>query len=188
MMAILQNDKRIEQLETSAGLTESNEFSFASNPNTYVPSGLVYHKIVTKSKEVIYQTKNKPEKSSQKIIREKNLTPLEIYRQAKNNNIKTSKYFKNKKVEPKEADYKKGYFDRYFLQLASDDKAPIIEVKKKDYTKADSTYLKTDIRWSLNKDIKEQERLNLNNILSVEKTFPQIRMKIYNFVEFGKES
>ena len=34
MMAILQNDKRIEQLETSAGLTESNEFSFASNPNT----------------------------------------------------------------------------------------------------------------------------------------------------------
>ena len=35
---------------------------------------------------------------------------------------------------------------------------------------------------------KEQERLNFNNILRVEKAFPQIRMKIYNFVEFGKES
>ena len=44
------------------------------------------------------------------------------------------------------------------------------------------------MRWSLNKDTKEQERLNFNNILRVEKTFPQIRMKIYNFVEFGKES
>ena len=36
--------------------------------------------------------------------------------------------------------------------------------------------------------VKEQERLNFNNILRVEKAFPQIRMKIYNFVEFGKES
>ena len=31
MMAILQNDKRIEQLETSAGLTESNEFFIDGN-------------------------------------------------------------------------------------------------------------------------------------------------------------
>jgi len=31
------------------------------------------------------------------------------------------------------------------------------------------------------------EKLNLNNILRVEKTFPQIRMKIYNFVEFHKK-
>ena len=38
------------------------------------------------------------------------------------------------------------------------------------------------------KDIKEQEQLNYNNVLRTEKTFPQIRMKIYNFVEFGKES
>ena len=188
MMAILQNDKRIEQLETSAALTESNEFSFASNPNTYVPSGLVYHKIVTKSKEVIYQTKNKPEKSSQKIIREKNLTPLEIYRQAKNNNIKTSKYFKNKKVEPKEADYKKGYFDRYFLQLASDDKAPIIEVTKKEFDQADGMYKKQPVTWSLSKDKLEMEKMNEKSVLFAEKTFPQIRMKIYNFVEFGKES
>ena len=43
------------------------------------------------------------------------------------------------------------------------------------------------MRWSLNNDIKEQERLNVKNTLELEKTFPQIRMKIYNFIEFGKE-
>ena len=43
------------------------------------------------------------------------------------------------------------------------------------------------MRWSLNNDTKEQERLNIKNTLELEKTFPQIRMKIYNFIEFGKE-
>ena len=85
---------------------------------------------------------------------------------------------------PTEKDYKRGFFERYFLQLASDDKASVIEVKKGKYIKADSIYHKAKMRWSLNKDIKEQERLNLKNTLEVEKTFPQIRMKIYNFVEF----
>ena len=32
------------------------------------------------------------------------------------------------------------------------------------------------------------EKLNQNSVSLAEKTFPQIRMKIYNFVEFGKES
>ena len=73
------------------------------------------------------------------------------------------------------------------MQLASDDKASIIEVTKKEYNQADAIYKKQAIIWSLNKDIKEQERLNVKNTLEVEKTFPQIRMKIYNFIEFGKE-
>ena len=73
------------------------------------------------------------------------------------------------------------------LQLASDDKAPVIEVKKPKYMNADAIYRKTQMRWSLSKDIEEQERLNVKNTLEVEKTFPQIRMKIYNFIEFGKE-
>jgi hypothetical protein len=44
------------------------------------------------------------------------------------------------------------------------------------------------MKWSLSKDVKEQEKLNLKNTLELEKTFPQIRFKIYNFIEFGKES
>ena len=91
-------------------------------------------------------------------------------------------------MKPKDSDYKKGYFERYFLQLSSNEKAPILEVTKKNFDTTDSMYKKISMRWSLNKDTKEQERLNFNNILRVEKTFPQIRMKIYNFVEFGKES
>ena len=49
-------------------------------------------------------------------------------------------------------------------------------------------YNKQVLTWSLSKDKLEMEKLNQNSVLFAEKTFPQIRMKIYNFVEFGKES
>ena len=186
-MAILENDKTIEQLEYSAGVTDVKEFVYGYNSSLFVPSGISYHKIITKTKRVVYQTLPKPQKYSEKIKRVKNLSTVEGYLEAKSHNIKVSKYFKNEKCEPKEKDYKKGFFLRYFLQLASDDKAPVIEVKKGTYIKADSIYHKAKMRWSLNTDIKEQERLNIKNTLEVEKTFPQIRMKIYNFIEFGKE-
>ena len=88
----------------------------------------------------------------------------------------------------KESDYRKGFFKRYFIQLSSNDKAPILEVTKNNYNQADSIYLKQEMKWSLSKDVKEQEKLNLKNTLELEKTFPQIRFKIYNFIEFGKES
>jgi hypothetical protein len=70
------------------------------------------------------------------------------------------------------------------MQLASDDRAPIIEVSKKSFGEADSIYTKQVITWSLNRDILEMEKLNQKSVLFAEKTFPQIRMKIYNFVEF----
>ena len=187
-MAILENDKLIEQLETSAGITDIKEFVYFDDVLSYVPRGISYHKIITKPKQVIYQTLSRPQKHSKEIKRVRNFSTIEGYLEAKSHNVRGSKYFKNEKVEPKKADYKKGFFLRYFLQLASDDKAPVIVVKKGKYIKADSIYHKAKMRWSLNKDIKEQERLNLKNTLEVEKTFPQIRMKIYNFVEFHKKS
>jgi len=185
-MIILENDRRIERLERNAGVTKPREFSYGYDETILVPSGLVYHKIVTKRKEVIYQTGSQPQKYSKKINRQRNLSMLESYKQAKNGEIKSSKYFKNKIVKPKKVHYEQGFFDRYFMKLASDDKAPIIEVTKKEYSAADSTYFKTTLRWALKEDIKEQEKLNTENVLRVEKTFPQIRMKIYNFVEFHK--
>jgi len=183
-MPILENDKTIEQLEKSAGVTDVKEFVYGYNSSIFVPSGISYHKIITKTKRVIYQTLSKPQKHSEDIKRVKNLSMVEGYLEAKSNNIKISSYFKNEKCEPKEKDYKKGFFIRYFMQLASDDKATVIEVKKSNYTNADSIYNKTQMRWSLSKNIEDQERLNIKNTLEVEKTFPQIRMKIYNFVEF----
>ena len=187
-MAILENDKIIEQLEDSAGITDVKEFTYSYDSSIYVPSGVAYHKIITRTKRVIYQTFPSPQKYSKEIKRVRNISDVEGYLEAKSNNIKISSYFKNEKCEPKEKDYTKGFFIRYFLQLASDDKAPVIEVKKLNHTNADAIYSKAQMRWSLSKDIEEQERLNIKNTLEVEKTFPQIRMKIYNFVEFGKES
>ena len=40
-------------------------------------------------------------------------------------------------VKPKKEDYKKGFFIRHFMHLASDDKAPVIEVRKSSYAQAD---------------------------------------------------
>ena len=185
-MTILENDSRIERLERNAGVTKPREFSYGYDETIFVPSGIVYHKIITKRKEVIYQTGPQPQKYSKKINRQRNLSMLESYKQAKNGEVQSSKYFKNKKIEPKKTHYEQGFLDRYFLQLASDIKAPVIEVTKKEYSSADSTYFKTTLRWALKKDIKEQEKLNRENVLRIEKTFPQIRMKIYNFVEFHK--
>jgi hypothetical protein len=185
-VAILETDNTIEQLETNVGLTKLKEFKYSYNENIFVPSGVAYHKIVTKNKEVVYQTFNKPIPPSEKIIRVKNKTALEDYLLARASKPKRSRYFTDTKVKPKLADYSTGFFERYFMQLATDDKAPILEVTKKSYNEADAMYRKIKIRWSLSKDIKEQEKLNLDNILKVEKTFSQIRMKIYNFVEFHK--
>ena len=187
-MAILETDKTIAQLETNSGVTQLKEFKYSYDEDIFVPIGVPYHKIVTKSKNVIYQTLSKPQKHSEEILRVKNKTALEQYLSAVTTPPKKSKYFTDTKVKPKESDYRKGFFKRYFIQLSSNEKAPILEVTKKNFDTTDSMYKKISMRWSLNKATKEQERLNFNNILRVEKTFPQIRMKIYNFVEFGKES
>ena len=182
-MAILQNDPTVERIETD-GITSVREFVFGDNEDIFVTVGTPYHKIITKSKRVIYQTLSSPQKYSKELFRKENLSPEEGYLIATSQKPPVSKYFKNEKVTPTQGDYKKGFFIRYFMQLASDDKATVIEVKKSNYTNADSIYNKTQMRWSLSKNIEDQERLNIKNTLEVEKTFPQIRMKIYNFVEF----
>ena len=187
-MAILENNLIIEQLEPSSGFTEYEEFVYAYNKSIYVPTGIEYHKIITKTKRLVYQTGNRPQQHSQELIRVKNISAFEGYLEAKSHNAQRSKYFKNTMVKPKKEDYKKGFFIRHFMQLASDDKAPVIEVRKSSYEQADGLYAKVKIKWSLNKDEIKQEELNIHNIMEAEKTFPQIRMKIYNFVEFGKES
>ena len=164
------------------------EFVFEDNRDIFIPSGTPYHKIITKNKEIFFQTESQPQKYSKEIIRVNNKSDFESYLIDTKDAPPVSKYFKNKKVQPKPKDYEAESFTRYFMQLASDDNAPIIEVTKKEFDQADSTYKKQPVIWSLNKDKLEMEKLNQNSVSLAEKTFPQIRMKIYNFVEFGKES
>jgi|TARA_Y100000310_G_scaffold9676_1_gene10391 hypothetical protein len=184
-MAILQNDNRIEQIEYSAGITDIQEFVYENNPDIAVPSGIEFHKIITKNKQIVYQTLSSPAKHSEIIIRKRNLTDFEGYLEATDNNPPTSFYFRNKKVEPKPVNYKKGFFDRFFVQLASDTHAPILEIEGKDFKVADATYAKVKIRWSLSSNPEEQEELNRRAVDLAEEKFPQIRHKIYNLIEFG---
>ena len=186
-MAILEDNPQVERIEAD-GVTKVKEFVFEDNQDIFIPSGTPYHKIITKNKEIFFQTESQPQKYSKLIIRINNKSDFEGYLTATSDAPPVSKYFKNKKVQPKPKDYEAKSFTRYFMQLASDDKAPIIEVTKKEFDQADSTYKKQPVIWSLNKDKLEMEKLNQNSVSLAEKTFPQIRMKIYNFVEFGKES
>ena len=155
-MAILQNDPTVERIETG-GITSVREFVFGDNEDVFVPVGTSYHKIITKDKKVIYQTLSSPQKYSKELFRKENLSPEEGYLIATSQNPPVSKYFKNEKVIPTQGDYDKGSFKRYFMQLASDDRAPIIEVSKKSFEEADSIYTKQEITWSLTKDILEME-------------------------------
>ena len=66
-MVILENDRRIERLERNAGVTKPREFSYGYDETIFVPSGVVYHKIITKRKDVVYQTGPQPQKYSKKI-------------------------------------------------------------------------------------------------------------------------
>jgi hypothetical protein len=59
-MAILQNDPTVERIETD-GITSVREFVFGDNEDIFVPVGTSYHKIITKSKRVIYQTLSSPQ-------------------------------------------------------------------------------------------------------------------------------
>tara|TARA_R100000008_G_C3515353_1_gene131020 strand:- start:14 stop:577 length:564 start_codon:yes stop_codon:yes gene_type:complete len=187
-MAILQNDPTIERIEPN-GVTEVKEFVFEDNEDIFVPAGTSYHRIITKDKSVIYQTFSSPQKYSKELLRRKNLPIEESYLIATSNNPPVSKYFKNKIVKPTKTDYSRGSFKRYFLQLATaTDPFSIIEVSKKEFDEADSIYNKQVVTWSLSKDKLEMEKMNEKSVLFAEKTFPQIRMKIHNFVEFGKES
>ena len=182
-MAISRNNPQVERIETG-GITSVREFVFGDNEDIFVAVGTPYHKIITKSKRVIYQTLSSPQKYSKELFRKENLSPEEGYLIATSQRPPVSRYFKNEKVVPTQGDYDKGSFKRHFMQLASDDRAPIIEVSKKSFDEADSVYTKQEITWSLNRDILEMEKLNQKSVLFAEKTFPQIRMKIYNFVEF----
>ena len=185
IMAILRNNPQVERIEPN-GITKAREFVFEDNQDIFIPAGTRYHKIITKRKEIFYQTESQPQKYSKEIIRVNNKSDFEGYLTATRNKPPVSQYFKNKKVQPKPKDYEVGSFTRYFMQLASDDKAPIIEVTKKEFNQADAMYKKELVTWSLNKDKTEMEKLNQNSIRLAERALPQIRMKIYNFVEFHK--
>jgi len=186
IMAILQNDPTVERIEPN-GITKSKEFVFGDNEDVFVPVGTAYHKIITKDKRVVYQTLSSPQKYSKELFRRQNLSPEEGYLIATSQKPPVSKYFKNERVIPTQGDYDRGSFKRYFLQLStSTDAFSILEVSKKSFEEADSIYNKQVVTWSLNKDKTEMEKLNKNSVVLAEKTFPQIRMKIYNFVEFHK--
>ena len=182
-MAILENSSQVERIEYDA-ITGTKEFVFPDTPEIFVPEGRSYHKIITKNKKVIYQTGNQPRRYSQEIIRVKNLSVEEGYNIATGNAAPTSKYFRNKRVFPTKSDYSKRFFLRYFLQLSSDDKAPVLEVPKKEFEEAKAIYSKAKLVWSLSDNLIEAGALNKNSILYLEKRFPQIRMKIYNYVEY----
>ena len=57
-MPLLENNKTIENIEPSAGVTQPKEFVYTDDPTVSVPSGVVYHKIRTKNKRVVYLEKS----------------------------------------------------------------------------------------------------------------------------------
>ena len=80
--------------------------------------------------------------------------------------------FKNVKVNayiptPTDADYKKGYLVRYFVQKANDDNSPIFEIKKQALTKFSSNpfYLTTSLDWRL---VGTDEKIKNSNSASVK--------------------
>lgn len=90
------------------------------------------------------------------------------------------------KPQPTEEDYEKGIWERYFCQRVNNNNI-VLELDIDGYTKLERgeydnlLYRSGKIKWSL-----KDSQLNINNILLLERTYPQIRFFFVNPEEFVK--
>ena len=75
-MAILEDNPQVERIEAD-GVTKVKEFVFEDSRDIFIPSGTPYHKIITKNKEIFFQTESQPQKYSKEIIRVNNKSDFE---------------------------------------------------------------------------------------------------------------
>ena len=76
-MAILEDNPQVERIEAD-GITKAREFVFEDNENIFIPAGTRYHKIITKNKEIFFQTESQPQKYSKEIIRVNNKSDFDF--------------------------------------------------------------------------------------------------------------
>jgi hypothetical protein len=99
---------------------------------------------------------------------------------------KAGLYFFDKKIPPKKIDYTKGSFTRYFLRLAGNKSADIVEVDKKGYNAADGIYDTYTLDWSLKTDANQQSTENAKSLNNLAKRIPEIKVKLVNLIEYNK--
>lgn len=90
---------------------------------------------------------------------------------------------------PTDADYKKGYIVRHFVQKANDESAPIFEIKKQGLTKFNSNpfYLTTSLDWRLTGTPEEIKTSNSISIKLASEKLPKIQLYLPNLLQFYKK-
>jgi hypothetical protein len=90
---------------------------------------------------------------------------------------------------PTEADYKRGYITRYFVQKANDRTAPIIEVNSKGFTNYNDNpfYIITSLEWVISGSDEETKNYNLKSIQFASKNFKSLPFYLQNLTQLLKK-
>ena len=182
------DDKKIERLNTNLR-TKRGEFRFAETEDV-VPTNTIYHSLILRDKSVKYQTRSEPSFGVREIVKQTRDNTVESllsdYFVATKGAPKVTTYFTDKKIPPKQTDYIKGSYKRYFLRLAGNKNADIVEVDKKGYNAADGIYDTYTLDWSLKTDANQQSKENAQSLNNLAKRIPEIKVKLVNLIEYNK--
>ena len=182
------DDKKIERLNTNLR-TKRGEFRFAETEDV-VPTNTIYHSLILRDKSVKYQTREEQSFGVREIVKQTRDNTVESllsdYFIATKGAPKVTSYFKDRKVPPKQKDYTKGSYKRYFLRLAGNKNADILEVDKKTYNAADGIYEGYTLDWSLKQNANQQSTENAKSLNNLAKRIPEIKVKLVNLIEYNK--
>lgn len=109
---------------------------------------------------------------------------IDEYKHAKQDDIPVTSFLHEYKLELIEEDYENGYVFRYFAQFASNPKAPIIEISKRNFSRRNDSYVKVKVKWRIIGPKNEIEKSNTLSIALSLETIPTLNYYLYNKLEF----
>lgn len=90
---------------------------------------------------------------------------------------------------PTEAEYKRGYITRYFVQKSNDRTAPIIEVNSKGFVNYNNNpfYIITSLKWVISDSEEAVKNFNLKSIQFASKNFKSLPFYLENLTQLLKK-
>jgi len=164
-----------------AGVTQLREFQY--DHGGIVKPDLEYHIHYTNEKEEVFMTGGVHSSDSKIIYRIGGTQSLlSTYTELKGS-IKKQKYPTNIVRTPTPADYRLGYFTRYFTRQSNIDNSAILEISETDFENQNNLYTYADLIWLIAGDKIRIGRSNRITILNINEILPGIirQLPLYQY-------
>ena len=173
-------ERKVENLEA-----ERNQFTFQNG--RLVAKGFPYHIHYTKDLQEVFMSEAVHSTNSKILVPlSRDVSNFTYY-----NTLNKQEILKLKSTfsPPKNSDYGKGSYLRYFASQANDDTEPPIEVSKKDF-ETSSLYVYAKVRWYISGKKNLVYSKNIQEIQKASLRIPNIRKVLspFQFYRFGDDS